>query len=473
MISKQVKIVATLGPASESYDMILAMAKEGLDIARMNFSHGSYEEHKARMDMVKKVREENDLNIGIMMDTKGPEIRLGAFESPQDYKAGETVKVVKKEYLGDHGCFQIKCPELFDDISVNDRILINDGKISITVIEKNNNEEFIARINNSGTLSSNKGCNVPGVKLTMPFVSEKDYQDICFALDQDVDFIAASFVRRADDVRAIRKILKEKDKERVAIISKIENQEGYNNIADIIAESDGIMVARGDLGMEVQASLVPLYQKRMISLANRSGKFVITATQMLDSMTNNPTCTRAEASDVANAVLDGSDAVMLSGETSVGQYPIETIRTMRDIVEKAESIYPYESRFLEMKKTSSNEINDAIGLAMVDASLNLSVSAIVCFTETGKTARTIAKYRPAIPVIAVTPDRKTMRLLTGNYGIHAYYCPELKERKIDDDTLASEILKNNGCVSGDLFILSDGYPSGSGNTNMMKITHVI
>jgi pyruvate kinase len=319
MINKQTKIICTIGPASDNYDTILKMAQAGMNIVRLNFSHGTHEEHKGRIEMIRKVEKENGINLGIMLDTKGPEIRLGTFvNDTESYKKGEIVTVQKEDIEGTHDRFTIQCKELFDDVKAGDYILVNDGKQKLTVLENDGNE-MKCRVEVTGTLSSRKGCNVPGVKLSMPFISMKDDEDIRFGCDMDVDFIAASFVRRAEDVMSIRKIITQMGKPKIQIIAKIENQEGFDNLEEIIDVSDGVMVARGDLGVEIETAYVPIYQKKIIEMANKKGKAVITATHMLDSMTSNPRCTRAEASDVSNAVLDGSDAVMLSAETAAGE----------------------------------------------------------------------------------------------------------------------------------------------------------
>ena len=341
MIEKQTKIVCTIGPASDNYNTVLKMAEAGMNIVRLNFSHGTYEEHLDRINMVRKVEKENNVNLGIMLDTKGPEIRLGNFiNKVETYKKGEEVVIQKADCEGTHERFTIQCKELFDDIKANDYILVNDGKQRLTVLE-NTGEELKCRVEVNGDLASRKGCNVPGVKLSMPFISSKDDEDIRFGCNNDVDFIAASFVRRAEDVMAIRRITTEMGKPKIQIIAKIENQEGFDNIESILEVADGVMVARGDLGVEVETAYVPIYQKKIIEVANKYGKAVITATHMLDSMTSNPRCTRAEASDVSNAILDGSDAVMLSAETAAGEYPVEAVATMAKIAAATEKIIPY------------------------------------------------------------------------------------------------------------------------------------
>ena len=471
MISKQTKIVCTLGPSSEDYDIILKMANEGMNIVRLNFSHGSHEEHLKRIQTVRKVEKENGINLGIMLDTKGPEIRLGDFENGvENYKKGEIVTIVKENILGSHDRFTIQCKELFNDIKVNDYILVNDGKQKLTVLENSGNE-IKCRVEVTGQLASKKGCNVPGVKLSMKFISQKDDEDIRFACENDLDFIAASFVRRAEDVLAIRRIITEMGKPKINIIAKIENQEGFDNIEEITEVADGVMVARGDLGVEIETEFVPIYQKKIIQVANTHGKFVITATHMLDSMTSNPRCTRAEASDVCNAVLDGSDAVMLSAETAAGEYPVEAVATMAKIAASTEKIIPYRENLEHAKTTNNQTIQDAIGIAIADATLTLDIAAIVAFTQGGTTARRVSKYRPPVPIFAVTFTKSTQGKLEAFWGVKPIFS-YVQNDMTNDDELASSIVKSYGIKPGAQIILSAGYPTGEGSANFMKIITV-
>lgn len=471
MVKKQTKIVCTIGPSSENYETILKMANEGMNIVRLNFSHGSHEEHLNRINLIRKVCEENKLNLAIMLDTKGPEIRLGEFEKGVEYYTkGEIVSVTKNPMLGNHEMFHIQCPELFEDINVGNYILINDGKQKLTVIEKFD-DYFKARVEVTGPIASKKGCNVPGVVLSMPFVSKKDEEDIKFGCENDVDFIAASFVRRADDVLQIRKILTEMGKPKINIISKIENQEGFDNLEEILSVSDGVMVARGDLGVEIETAYVPIYQKKIIQAANIHGKPVITATHMLDSMTSNPRCTRAEASDVANAVLDGSDAVMLSAESAAGEYPIEAVKTMSQIIVATEKIIPYRENLENSKRSSMKTVQDAIGISISDATLTLDIGAIIVFTQGGTTARRLSKYRPNVPIYAVTFTKSTQNKLSICWGVHPIFS-KVQNEMTNDDELASSIAKSQGLQPGQLIIISAGYPTGEGSANMMKIVEV-
>ncbi len=472
MLGKKTKVVCTIGPASENPETIEGLARAGMNIVRLNFSHGNHEEHLKRIEMVREVSDRTGINLGVMLDTKGPEIRCGAFKNDvEEYTKGEIVYVTKAEVLGTHERFHIQCPELFNDVVPGNYILINDGKMKLTVLENDGNE-LKCRIEVSGPISTKKGCNVPGVKLSMPFISEKDESDIRFGCQNDVDFIAASFVRRAEDVDQIRKILFEEGKPTIQIIAKIENQEGYDNIESILDAADGVMVARGDLGVEIEPQLVPIYQKQIIKMANKVGKPVITATHMLDSMTANPRCTRAEASDVANAVLDGSDGVMLSAESASGEYPIEACKMMATIAEAAEKIIPYRERLDISKQSSKRTVQDAIGISVSDATLTLeNVAAIVAFTQGGTTARRISKFRPCVPILAVTFTKDTQRKLESYWGVTPILS-DIQNDLTNDDELASTLAKGYGVKPGQLIILTAGYPTGEGSANMMKIIEV-
>ncbi len=471
MNSKKTKIICTIGPASKSPEMIEKLAKKGMNIVRFNFSHEDQETHGAIMDRVREVSDRIGINLAILLDTKGPEIRLGSFANgKEEYMKGDIVKISKAEMLGTKEMFHIQCPELFDDITDENYILIDDGKMKLQVLE-NTGDMLTCRVEVSGPIKTRKGCNVPGVRLSMPFISEKDASDIRYACKKDVDFIAASFVRRAEDVIAIRKILIEEGKKDINIIAKIENQEGFDNIDDILQVADGVMVARGDLGVEVQTALVPIYQKQIIKAANKVGKPVVTATHMLDSMTTNPRCTRAEASDVANAVLDGSDAIMLSGESAAGEYPIEAVTTMATIAEAAEQIIPYREKLDYSKNSSNKTIQDAIGIAVSDATLTLDIAAVVAFTQSGATAQRISKFRPAVPVFAVTFTKSVQRKLEAYWGVKPLFS-DVKNELVNDDELACTIAKSHGVLPGQLIIITAGYPSGTGSANMMKIIEV-
>ena len=443
-----------------------------MNIARLNFSHGSHEEHLARIKLVRQVSESTGINLCVALDTKGPEIRLGNFvNDTEEYQIGEIVYIEKAECDGTHERFHIQVPELFDDLASGNEILINDGKMRLTVLENDGNE-LKCRVEVAGPISSHKGCNVPGVKLSMPFLSEKDEADIRFGCQNNVDFIFASFTRRPADVNAIRKICIEEGKPHINIIAKIENQEGYDNVNEILDAADGVMVARGDLGVEIPTMLVPVYQKHIIRQANIVGKPVITATHMLDSMTHNPRCTRAEASDVCNAVLDGTDGVMLSAESAAGDYPVEACETMSQIAEEAEKILPYRDRLDWLKTTSNKTVQDAVSIAISDATLTLdNIGAIVAFTQGGTTARRISKFRPNVPILAVTFTKDTQRKLESYWGVTPLFS-DVQNTMTNDDDLASLFAKDYGVKKGQLIIISAGYPTGEGSANMMKIVEV-
>ncbi len=471
-IFKKTRVVCTIGPASEDVETLAALAKAGMNIARLNFSHGSHEEHLQRIKRVRQVSDETGINLGVALDTKGPEIRLGNFKNDtENYEIGEIVYLTKAEIEGTHERFHIQVPELFDDLKEGNIILINDGKMKLTVLD-NTGEELKCRIEVAGPISSHKGCNVPGVKLSMPFLSAKDEADIRFGCQSDIDFIFASFTRRPEDVQAIRNICIEEGKPQINIIAKIENQEGYDNVDAILAVADGVMVARGDLGVEIPTMLVPVYQKHIIRQANVIGKPVITATHMLDSMTHNPRCTRAEASDVCNAVLDGSDGVMLSAESAAGDYPVEACETMSEIAEEAEKILPYRDRLDWLKTTSNKTVQDAVSIAISDATLTLdNIGAIVAFTQGGTTARRISKFRPNVPILAVTFTKDTQRKLESYWGVLPVFS-DVQNSLTNDDELASMFAKDYGVKPGQLIIISAGYPTGEGSANMMKIVEV-
>ena len=419
--NRKTKIICTIGPASESKEMMTKLVENGMNIIRLNFSHGDYEEHGNRIKNIREVVKETGKNVAILLDTKGPEVRLGDFENGSEtYDTGEIVTIVREKMLGTHEKFHIQCPEVFNDVEVNGTILIDDGKCRLTILEKREGE-LKCRIENPHTLKSRKGCNLPGVRLSMPFISAKDDADIRFGCKMGVDYIAASFTRRKEDVLAIRKILREEGKPDIQIIPKIENQEGFDNLREILDVADGVMVARGDLGVDVSLELVPIYQKQIIKTANEMGKPVVTATHMLESMQGNPRPTRAEASDVANAVLDGTDAIMLSGESAAGAYPIEAVQTMDRIAKVMEPTLPYRERLKASIKTSQRTKNDAIAISVADTAMALDVAAVIAFTQSGTTARRISKFRPEAPVIAVTFDEKTQRSLAMNWGVTTVY----------------------------------------------------
>ena len=473
-MKRKTKIICTIGPAIDSPEMIGKMIEAGMNVARLNFSHGTHEDHLNRIKMIRAQAVEKNRYIGIMLDTKGPEIRTGMFENNQVlFKKGDLVTIVRDEILGNRDRFHIACPQLFDDVKPGDYILIDDGKVRVDILSVHPEiGELSGQIRNSGPIKSKKGCNVPNVRIRMPFISAKDREDLLFGAENGVDMIAASFVRHADDVLAIREILKGAGKEGIEIIAKIENQEGVDNLEGILAVADGVMVARGDLGVEVSTALVPIYQKKIIAKANEVGKPVITATHMLESMMTNPRPTRAEASDVANAILDGSDAIMLSGETAAGEYPIEAVLTMDTIAKAIEETISYDERLAKSIKTSQKTVNDAIGIAVAQSALTLpKAEVIVAFTETGGTAKRICKFRPSVPIIAITDSIHTARRLSYYWGVF----PTLRDDVMgfeNSDRLAIEVAKDFGFKPGQQIIISSGWGQKHGSTNTMRIIEI-
>lgn len=472
---RKTKIVCTIGPASESVDKLVQLIEAGMNVSRLNFSHGNHEEHAARIKNIREAAEKTGKKVGILLDTKGPEIRTNDMENGAiELTTGQECIVSMTEVLGTAEKFSVTYDQLIDDVHPGAKILLDDGLIGLEVIsiDKSNNE-IKTRVLNSGTLKNKKGVNVPGVSVNLPGITEKDAKDILFGVEQGVDFIAASFVRRATDVLEIRQLLEENNGSHIQIIPKIENQEGVDNINEILEVSDGLMVARGDLGVEIPAEEVPLVQKELIKKCNTLGKPVITATQMLDSMQRNPRPTRAEASDVANAIFDGTDAIMLSGETAAGQYPVEAVQTMHNIASRAEQALDHKELLSARSKDTEHNITDAIGQSVAHTALNLEVNAIITPTESGHTARMISKYRPKAPIIAATSNDHVLRRLALVWGVY----PQLGQKAETTDemlAIAVEESVNSGLVShGDLVVITAGVPVGeAGTTNLMKI-HVV
>ncbi len=471
-MKRKTKIVCTVGPAIDNIEMISKMIDAGMNVGRLNFSHGNHEEHKRRIKMIREVAKEKNRYIGIMADTKGPEIRTGMFEDDKVYfEVGDIVNIVKDQVLGNKERFHVTALELFNDIKIDDFVLIDDGKIRLDVIEKST-DSFKCRVFNPGYIKSRKGVNVPNVKLSMPFISEKDDEDIRFAARNKVDMIALSFVRRREDVIAVKKILKEETKDKIELIAKIENQEGVDNLDEILKEVDGIMVARGDLGVEVSTQLVPIYQKKIIAKANEVGKPVITATHMLESMILSPRPTRAEASDVANAILDGSDAIMLSGESAAGNYPIEAVLTMDTIAKAIEDIIDYESKLDQSIETSHQTVNDAISIAVCRSVLTLpNVPVIIAFTETGGTAKRICKFRPSVPIIAITDSVSTCQKLSYYCGVFATVVDDIADINTHDE-VAMKVAKSFGFKKGETLVITSGWGQKHGKTNTLRIIDI-
>ncbi|WP_110933482.1 pyruvate kinase [Paenibacillus bouchesdurhonensis] len=470
---RKTKIVCTIGPSSESLENTKKLIMAGMNVARLNFSHGDFEEHGNRIKVIRQASEELGKSIAILLDTKGPEIRTGKLkEEPIELVQDEFITLTTEEILGDKDRISITYENLPRDVEAGSTILIDDGLIGLTVVDIQGTE-IKCRVINGGPIKSKKGVNVPGVDISLPGITEKDANDILFGIEQGIDFVAASFVRKASDVLEIRQLLERNNAAHIQIISKIENQQGIDNLDEILEVSDGLMVARGDLGVEIPAEDVPLAQKKMIEKCNRVGKPVITATQMLDSMQRNPRPTRAEASDVANAIFDGTDAIMLSGETAAGRYPVESVLTMSRIAEKAESALEYREIFIKQSNAQQTTVTEAISQAVANSALELNAKAIITSTETGYTARMVSKYRPKAPIIAVTTQDNTLRRLALNWGV----TPVKGNVASSTDEMFDKAMKgglDSGVVKeGDLVVITAGVPLGSsGSTNLVKIGQV-
>lgn len=480
---RKTKIVCTLGPATDNESVMRRLIEEGMNVARFNFSHGSHEEQMGRLIMLRKLREEMKRPVAALLDTKGPEIRLMEFaEGKVELKDGQMFTLTTEEIKGDATRVSITYKDLPGDVKTGSRILIDDGLIEMEVaeikptagakVQKNGEKpmDIVCRVINGGMVSNKKGVNVPNVELSMPYISEKDYSDILFAVENDYDFIAASFVRTADDVLAIRKILEEKGGEDINIISKIENMQGVQNIDEIIRVSDGIMVARGDMGVEIPLEDVPVIQKMIIKKVCEAGKKVITATQMLDSMMKHPRPTRAEATDVANAIYDGTSAIMLSGETAAGMYPIEALKTMVRIAVRTEQDINYVQRFKQRKTMCNPDVTNAISHATCTMAGDLNAAAIITVSKSGRTARMVSKYRPDCLIVGACLTDKVYRQLALSWGV----IPLLIEEKTQAEELfdyAVDAAEEAGLIeSGDVVVITAGVPLGiSGTTNMIKV----
>ena len=468
---KKTKIVCTIGPASESVETLVQLIEAGMNVCRLNFSHGDHDEHLARIKNIREASQITGKMVAILLDTKGPEIRTHNMKDGiVSLVSGETVRISMTEVEGTKEKFSISYEGLINDVVVGNHILLDDGLVDLEVTDLDTaNGEIVTVVKNSGILKNKKGVNVPGVSTNLPGITDKDAADIIFGIEHDVDYIAASFVRRASDVLAISEILEKHDATNIQIIPKIENQEGIDNIDEILKVSHGLMVARGDLGVEIPTEEVPIAQKMLIEKCNRLGKPVITATQMLDSMQRNPRPTRAEAGDVANAIFDGTDAVMLSGETAAGDYPVEAVTTMATIAIRAEEARVGQDAFA-LKAYSKTDMAEAIGQSVGHTAKNLNIETIVAATESGHTARMISKYRPKAHIVAVTFSESQARKLALSYGVYPYVSkkPSTTDEMMD---LAAIVAKNNGYAKeGDLIIITAGVPVGErGTTNLMKI----
>ncbi len=470
---RKTKIVCTLGPSTDDENVLRELMKAGMDVARFNFSHGTHEEQGKRLEAVKRLRRELHLPIAAMLDTKGPEIRIGTFaQGAVELTENQSFTLTSREIQGDEKQVSITYKNLVKDVKPGDHILIDDGLIDMEV-EIITKTDITCRVINGGRISNRKGINVPNVELRMPFISKKDYDDIVFGIEQDFDFIAASFTRTADDILQIRKILEEHGCNTINIIAKIENQQGVDNLDEILRVADGIMVARGDMGVEIPLEDVPVIQKDMINRACREGKQVITATQMLDSMIKNPRPTRAETTDVANAIYDGTSAIMLSGETAAGKYPLEAVKTMVRIAKRTEADIDFRAALRAKSRLGDPGITNAISHATCTTADDLDAAAIITVTKSGVTAKMISRYRPPCPIIGCTTYKNVCRQMNLCWGI----VPLLIEEQEDSDALFAHAVQSAlqaGFVDeGDTVVLTAGVPLGiPGKTNMIKASIV-
>jgi pyruvate kinase len=466
---RKTKIICTLGPATDAPGVLKNTMRCGMNVARFNFSHGTHADHKKRLDELKQLREELGLPVATLLDTKGPEIRLKHFEHGKVIlEHGQTFTLTTRAVMGNQQICGITYKDLPQDVIIGSQIMLDDGLISMRVTELTETD-IICRVENGGLIKDRKGVNVPGIHLSMPYMSQNDREDILFGIEQGFDFVAASFCRNEQDVLDIRRFIEEHNGT-MHIIAKIENQEGVDNIAAIMAVVDGVMIARGDMGVEIDFTEIPVIQKEIISRAMANGKTVITATQMLDSMINNPRPTRAEITDVANAVYDGTSAVMLSGETAAGQFPVEAVRTMAAIANRTEADINYFGRMLKMTTDAHLGISDATAHAACTTATDTNASAIISVSKSGATARRISKYRPETPIVACVMDLQIQRQLALTWGVTPILMP-FAENTDDMIDFSVEAAKEVGLVEdGDIVVVTAGIPAGvSGTTNIMKV----
>lgn len=469
---RKTKIICTIGPASESEEKLRELMLAGMNVARFNFSHGTHEEMRVKFQRVDRVRKELKLPIATLLDTKGPEIRLRDFEGGQaQLEAGQTFVLTTEEILGNSQKASISYKNLKNDIAPGTTILIDDGLIEMKA-QAIEGEEIICRVINGGTVSNHKGVNVPGAVLSMPYVSEADREDIIFGAKLGFEFLAASFTRTKEDILEVRRILKEQGSD-MKVIAKIENMQGIENLREILSAADGIMVARGDMGVEIPLEEVPIMQKKMIQLAVSQGKLVITATQMLESMIKNPRPTRAEATDIANAIYDGTTAIMLSGESAAGRYPVEAVDTMARIALSAEKDINYKERMNRSGFEAEGDVTTAIAYATCSTAMALNAAAIITVTMSGFTAEAISRYKPACQIISCTMDERVSRQLNLLWGVKPLL---MKEEQDTEELFADAVLesKKAGLIrAGDLVVITAGVPLGiAGNTNMVRVIEV-
>ena len=471
---KKTKIICTMGPNTNDAGLMRALVQNGMDIARFNFSHGDHEEQKARMDMLKKIREEENKPVAILLDTKGPEIRTGILKDGKkiNLQAGNLFTLTTEDIVGDESKVSITYAGLVEDVQVGSTILVDDGLIGLKVKEKKG-KEIVCTVINGGELGERKGVNVPNVPVRLPAITDKDREDIRFGVEQEIDFIAASFVRNAECILEIKAFLRECGAPYIPIIAKIENAEGIKNIDEIIRCADGIMVARGDLGVEIPAEEVPYLQKMMIQKCNDNYKPVITATQMLDSMIRNPRPTRAEVTDVANAVYDGTDAVMLSGETAQGKYPVEALQMMVHIVENTEEHLDYETLLKKAEEHRMKSTSSALGHATVTTANNLSAKCIITPSVSGATARVVSKFKPRTEIIGVTPNEATLRRMQIYWGVRPLKSIEFSTTEDICNGAIELVCAKQIAESGDIIVLTAGIPSPNVQAQKTSVSNIM
>ena len=466
---RKTKIICTLGPSTDKEGILEQLVKEGMNVARFNFSHGSHKEQKGRLDQLKEIRTRLNKPIAALLDTKGPEIRIRDFANGKiTLEEGQEFTLTADEIEGNESIVSVTYKDLYKDVKPGNTILIDDGLIGLEV-KKIKGHDIVCSVKNGGVVSNKKGVNLPGVEVNMPFISQKDHDDILFGIQEGFDFIADSFTRTADDILAIRKILEDNGGKGINIIAKIENQQGVDNIDDIIHVADGIMIARGDMGVEIPLEDVPVIQKDIITKVYNAGKQVITATQMLDSMMKNPRPTRAETTDVANAIYQGTSAIMLSGETAAGKYPVEALQTMVKIARRTEDDVPYNQMFSIRAKDQTTSVTNAISHATCMTAIDLGAKAIITVTHSGNTSRMVSKYRPGCLIVGCSLDERICRQLNLSWGVAPIYIKE--EYSMEILLLhATEAAEKAGYVKqGDVVVLTVGVPLGRpGNTNLMK-----
>ena len=471
---KKTKIICTMGPNTNDAGLMRALVQNGMDIARFNFSHGDHEEQKARMDMLKKIREEENKPVAILLDTKGPEIRTGILKDGKkiNLQAGNLFTLTTEDIVGDESKVSITYGGLVEDVQVGSTILVDDGLIGLKVKEKKG-KDIVCTIINGGELGERKGVNVPNVPVRLPAITDKDREDIRFGVEQEIDFIAASFVRNAECILEIKAFLRECGAPYIPIIAKIENAEGIKNIDEIIRCADGIMVARGDLGVEIPAEEVPYLQKMMIQKCNDNYKPVITATQMLDSMIRNPRPTRAEVTDVANAVYDGTDAVMLSGETAQGKYPVEALQMMVHIVENTEEHLDYELLLKKAEDHRMKSTSSALGHATVTTANNLGAKCIITPSVSGATARVVSKFKPRTEIIGVTPNEATLRRMQIYWGVRPLKSIEFSTTEDICNGAIELVCAKQIAESGDIIVLTAGIPSPNVQAQKTSVSNIM